>query len=539
MDSKISKKNIILHSGNIYTQNPKYPFCQAVAFAGGRIVWMGSNDDLYKLPPEKFEIIDLHGKTVLPSFCDAHVHFVFWALSLTRLDLDGCKSYNEVLNRIKKASKSLKKNEWLIGKGWRRDQWTRDVWPHKRDLDMIVPNNPVALLSKDEHLTWTNTAGLKKTKISTNTPNPSGGEISRDEHGELTGILKETASHQFFDNVPKPVGSKAFMAVQQAQELAHSLGITSVGCFDGISGFSTLQQYHQKHGLKLRVSQYIPSKHSDELISTGIRSGFGDRFLKIQGVKFFADGALGSQTALMFNPYRGSKDKLGIAQNDADELAYGVEKCVRGGLNVAIHAIGDKANRNALDAIINASGRKKTGFRHRIEHCQLLRKSDIPLFGKHNIICSVQPSHLISDIDLVKKYWGQRGRHAYAFNTMQDKGAVLSFGSDGPIEKPNPIYDIYCAVERKRPADNTRFYPVEKISVDDAVRAHTWGGAYAAGTENEYGSITIGNYADIVILDQDIYKIAPEKILDTKIVATLLEGEIVYGKDSFDPWWKD
>jgi predicted amidohydrolase YtcJ len=539
MISGTPKKNMLLHSGRIYTQNPEHPFFEAVAIADGRIIWLGLNDDLYKIPPDKFEIIDLKGKTVLPSFCDAHLHFVFWALSLTRLDLDGCKSYNEVLNRIKKAAKTLKKNEWLIGKGWQRDHWTRNVWPHKRDLDMIVLNNPVALLSKDEHLTWTNTIGLKKANITANTPDPSGGVIVRDEHGELTGILKETASHLFFDKVPRPVGSKAFNAIDQAQNLAHSLGITSIGCFDGISGFTTLQQYHRKHGLKLRINQYIPSKHSESLLKAGIRSGLGDRFLKIQGVKFFGDGALGSQTALMFNPYRGSKDKLGIAQNDADELAAGVKRCVQGGLNVAIHAIGDRANRNALDAIINASSRKNPGFRHRIEHCQLLRKKDIPLFGKHNIVCSVQPSHLISDIDLVKKYWGQRGRHAYAFNTLQEKGAVLSFGSDGPIEKPNPLYDIYCAVTRKRPADNTRFYPVEKISVDDAVRAHTWGGAYAAGTENEYGSITIGNYADIVILDQNIYKIAPDKILDTKIIATFLEGEIVYGKDSFDPWWQD
>jgi len=254
------------------------------------------------------------------------------------------------------------------------------------------------------------------------------------------------------------------------------------------------------------------------------------------GAKLYADGALGSQSALMYKPYEGSKTDCGIAQTDKDELKALIKKCIKGGLNVAVHAIGDKANSNALQAIIESSPKRARGFRHRIEHCQLLRKKDIPLFAEYGIIASVQPCHVLSDIDLIERYWGKRGRYAYAFNSLFKNGAALAFGSDAPIEKPDPIWNIYCAVTRRRPGAKKPFYPVESISVAEAVKAHTRGGAYSLGAEGKFGSITIGNYADIVILDKDIHVVDPMDIASVKIVATLFEGEIVYGKDSFDSW---
>jgi predicted amidohydrolase YtcJ len=530
------KKNTLLHSGRIYTQNPSAPFYQAMVIADGKIAWLGNNSDLYAIPSDKYDILDLSGKTVLPSFCDAHMHFAFWAFSLIRLDLDGCGSYQEVLRRIKAYAKSLKRGEWLVGKGWQPIQWEKQVEPHKKDLDKIFPNNPVALLSKDEHAVWVNSKTLMLAGIYNSSADPVGGKIARDAGGEPTGILLANAAELVYKIMPPPGGSKGQKAIASAQIQAHSLGITSVGSFDSIEGFAAVQKYNQEHGLKLRVSQYIRAQQLDELLSLGIRTGFGDDRLRIIGAKLYADGALGSQSALMYKPYEGSKTDCGIAQTDKDELRALIKKCIKGGLNVAVHAIGDKANSNALEAIIESSPKRARGFRHRIEHCQLLRKKDVPLFAEHGIIASVQPCHILSDIDLIEKYWGKRGRYAYAFNSLRKSGAALAFGSDAPIEKPDPIWNIYCAVTRREPGALKPFYPVESIPVAAAIRAHTWGGAYALGAEDKFGSITIGNYADIVILDKDLHIVDPMDIAAVKIVATLFEGEFVYGKDSFDSW---
>lgn len=527
---------MLLHSGRIYTQNPITPFYQAMIIADGKIAWLGNNHDLYAIPSDKYDIFDLGGRTVLPSFCDAHMHLAFWAFSLIRLDLDGCRSYREVLAKIRAMAANLKRGEWLVGKGWQPIQWKKPVQPGKQDLDKIIRNHPVALLSKDEHAVWVNSKTLKILGIDRNSADPAGGRIDRDPGGEPTGILLANAAELVYKIMPPPQGAKATRAIKAAQDKAHSLGITAVGSFDSIEGFAAVQKFYQEHGFKLRISQVIRMQNLDEILSLGIRTGFGDDRLRILCAKLYADGALGSQSAFMFKSYQGSKTDCGIAQTDKAELKKLIKKSIKGGLSVAVHAIGDRANSETLQAIIESSPKRARGLRHRIEHCQLLRKQDIPLFGKHGIIASVQPCHLISDIDLMQKYWGKRSRYAYAFKSLLKSGANLAFGSDAPIEKPNPIWNIYCAVTRHRPSDKRPFYPVERITVAEAVRAHTWGGAYSLGAENKFGSITIGNYADIVILDKDIHVVDPMDIAAVKVVATLFEGEIVYGKDSFDSW---
>jgi len=248
------KKNILLHSGRIYTQNPTTPFYQAMVIADGKIAWLGNDNDLYAIPTNKYDILDLQGKTVLPSFCDAHMHFTFWAFSLIRLDLDGCRSYREVLRKIKDYAKTLKRGEWLVGRGWQPIQWKKQIQPHKKDLDKIIPNNPVALLSKDEHAVWVNSKTLKLAGIDKNSADPAGGKIDKDAKGEPTGILLANAAEIVYRILPPPGGSKARKAIAAAQTKAHSLGITAVGSFDSIDGFAAVQKYNQEHGLKLRVS---------------------------------------------------------------------------------------------------------------------------------------------------------------------------------------------------------------------------------------------------------------------------------------------
>ncbi|MBD3381862.1 MAG: amidohydrolase family protein [candidate division Zixibacteria bacterium] len=529
-------RKLLFHSGRIYTQDDRVPYCQAVIIAGGKIEWMGQNSDLYAIPSDEYQIVDLEGKTVLPGFWDSHLHFVFWAWSLAMLDIEKCKSYSEVLELIKKQAKKLKKNDWLVGHGWQSDNWRDPVEPHASDLDKIVPRNPVVMFSRDEHSAWVNSLTLKKLDIDRDTPDPQGGEIVRDRSGDPTGVLLEKAAFEVYSQIPIPRLGQSLKAVSSAQKNAHSLGITSVCSFDGADGFGVLQEYHRKHGLKIRVHHYVRSEHLDSLLDLHIKDRYGDRFLKICGVKFFADGALGSKTALMFAPYSDSRTNRGIAQMEYEQLETEIRRAIRGGLSVAVHAIGDKANYNALKAIASAMGRRKHGYRHRVEHCQLLRKRDIELFARHNVIASVQPCHLVSDLDLVVKYWGRRARYSYPYSSLLKSGAVLAFGSDGPIDRIDPLWNIYCAVTRKRPADGCKLYPIERLNVAEAIRATTIDSAYAVGREDELGSISVGKYADIVILEEDPYQIEPEKIPFVKVIATLAEGEFVYGDENFEIW---
>lgn len=530
-----NSKNLLLHSGRIYTQDPEYPFFQAMAIADGRIQWLGNNDDLYAIPSDRYEIIDLAGQTVLPGFCDAHMHFGYWAATLDQINVHGCKSYRQVLNKLKQAAQNLKRGEWLTGTGWQHDQWKEGVWPHRDDLDKIAPANPAAISSHDEHCMWLNSAALKKIKIDENTADPEGGEISRDKNGRLTGILKEKATGMAYRSIPHPKGKKAHDLLERAQRKCHQLGITALSSFDSVEGFHALQEYHRKTGFKLRIAYYLPSRFLDEAVTLGLVSGLGDDRLKIMGVKFFADGALGSQTALMFKPYDGS-DNCGIAQMTVEELSEGVRRADRAGLYAAIHAIGDRANYNAYSAIKNAVGRGRKNHRHRIEHCQVLRRAEIAKFAEIGVIGSVQPCHILQDIDLIHKYWGKRGRYAYAFKSMQNAGITLAFGSDAPIEQPGPLWNIYCAVTRSRPADGQPFYPAEKIGVEEAVRAHTANGAYALGWEKQFGSITVGKYADIVIINRDIHIVSPDDIPKVEVTATIFNGEFVYGREKFTEW---
>lgn len=529
-------EKLLFHSGRIYTQDVRLPYCQAVIIADGRIKWLGQNSDLYAIPSDEYRIIDLEGKTVLPGFWDSHLHFVFWAWSMAMLDVEKCKSYSEVLKLIRGEAGKLKKTDWLVGHGWQSDNWTDAVRPDKKDLDSILPRNPVVIFSRDEHSAWVNSLTLKKMNIGRDTPDPEGGEIVRDVNGEPTGVLREKAAFTVYSKIPLPRLGQSLKAVSNAQKNAHQLGITSVCSFDGADGFGVLQNYHKKHGLTVRVHHYVRSEHLDSLLDLHIKNSYGDPFLKICGVKFFADGALGSKTALMFAPYSNSDKNRGIAQMEYEQLEAEIKRAVKGGLSVAVHAIGDKANYNALKSIASAMGRRKHGYRHRVEHCQLLRKQDIELFARNNIIASVQPCHLVSDLDLVEKYWGSRARYSYPYSSLLKSGAVLAFGSDGPIDRIDPLWNIYCAVTRKRPADDRSLYPVEVLTVAEAIRATTIDSAYAVGREDVLGSVSVGKYADIVILEEDPYQIEPERIPAVKVVATLAEGEFVYGDENFEIW---
>jgi len=527
------KRKLLFHSANIRTLDPVHPLAQAMIVDGGTVTWLGNNEDIVGIPADEYKLINLSGMTVLPAFADAHVHFAFFAQSLSNLSLDGCKSYREALTRVKEFASGLSKSEWLVGKGWAKDAWTDGRIPHKVDLDRIVPDNPAVIYSKDEHVVWVNSLGLKYAGVDRGTPDPDGGEIVRDNQGEPVGLLKENPFMSMFQQWTKPTRKKAFRQIERAMTECHRRGVTAVGNFDRIENFELLQDYHNSRGLKIRIRQYIPVNYLEELVKLRLKPGFGDRYLRFVGTKLFADGALGSQTALMLAPYRGSKTNVGIEATTEAELTSAVKLAATNGIACAIHAIGDRANRHALNSFEKLP-RKHRELRHRIEHVQIIHPTDLPRFAQLGIIASVQPSHCSSDIDLMMKYWGAKSRYAYNFRSLLDSGARVAFGSDAPIENIDPLQGIYSAITRKSLNGKKKHIQKQRITIEEAILGFTVWAAYALSDEKLFGVISPGRSADITIMEQDPVRTKPDEVKYLKILATFFEGECVYGRENLE-----
>ncbi|MCK4657289.1 MAG: amidohydrolase [candidate division Zixibacteria bacterium] len=524
-------RKLLLHSGNIRTLDPALPSAQAMIIDRDRISWIGNNEDIVSIPADEYKLINLSGKTVMPSFTDSHVHLAHLARSVASLDLDGCKSYAEALARTREFVQTLTKSEWLFGRGWQNDSWSGARLPHRSDLDKISPNNPAAIYSKDDHLIWTNSLGLKIARIDRNTPDPEGGRIIRDGNGEPIGILAEKAADLLYRHCKKPSRVRSLAQIEKVVAECHKKGVTAVGNFDDLGNFELLQEYDSQKGLKVRVRQYIPVRFLDHLVKLKLKSGFGSQYLKIAGTKIFADGALGSQTALMFEPYRGRKGHCGIEVSTEAELTSDIKAAASHGIACAVHAIGDRANHQVLNAFGKLSQRNLK-LRHRIEHVQIIKPDDIPRFAQLGIVASVQPSHCSADIDLARRHWGRRSKYAYNFRSLIDSGANLALGSDAPIEKIDPLLGMYSATTRKSFDGSKRFHPEQRLMIAEAAAGFTVGGAYALGDECLYGTITLGKSADIVIMDSDPFRTKPDELQRIDISATFFEGECVYGWDN-------
>ena len=513
--------DLVLYNGKIYTMDRTAPHAHAVAIAGNRIVAVGDDAQIMRVLAPGGKAVDLRGRTVVPGFTDCHVHFVAYALRLTRIDLSGIESKSEAIRQVAERARMAKSGEWLLGGGWDRNLWEDTSFPTKEELDSVAPGNPVALSSKDGHSLWANSPALARAGITAETHSPPGGEIERQPGtGEPTGILKENAERLVTDVIKKPSLEAIQVALKEAMANAHRAGITGIHDCEDERAFAAFQELSKKGELALRVLMHIPAQNLDDAIGLRLRTGFGGEKLKVGSVKIFADGALGSRTASMLAPYADEPLNLGIAVTSKEEMRELVSKASRAGISAAIHAIGDRANRNVLDILEESrqSG-QGMGLRHRVEHVQLLHPTDIPRLAKLGIIASMQPIHATSDMDMVERHWGEeRGRGAYAWQSLLEAGAVLAFGSDCPVESLDVLAGIHAAATRRR-ADGSPgpegWHPRERITVEDAVRAYTLGAAYASGEEQEKGSITPGKLADLVVLSQDIFVIPAMSILET------------------------
>ena len=525
------QSDLVLLNGRIHTLDARAPHATAVAIRDDRILYVGDDAAARQTLRAGGETIDLRGRCVIPGLTDAHVHFSMYAMALQSVEAE-TETLAEALSRVARRAKTTSPGDWITGNGWNQNVWGGN-FPTAADLDRVAPEHPVMLHAKSGHAMWVNTRTLELAGITASTPDPAGGQIVRDARGQPTGILLENAMDIVTAIQPALTPEEVAEAMLEAIQIAHRAGLTGVHDFDGPVAFAAFQMLKQRGQLGLRIVKSIPHDKLSQAIDLGLRSGLGDDWLRIGQVKLFADGALGPQTAWMLEPFEGS-DSVGIPTLDETEMAGSVRRANAAGLACAIHAIGDRACRTALD-VYEEVGSREGQLRNRIEHVQLLHPQDYARLGKLGVVASMQPIHATSDMLIADKYWGQRSAGAYAWRTQLNAGAALAFGSDCPVEKIDPLMGIHAAVTRRR-ADGSPgpegWRLEQRLTVEEAARAFTWGAAYAAGREDRLGSITPGKLADFTVLDRDIFEIEPMEILHAHVDATIIGGQFAWRADS-------
>lgn len=508
---------MILHNGSVRTGDARLPLARALAIAGDRI---GGGVDVREGDASRVsrERVDLDGRCVVPGFTDAHVHFLEWSLSLARLDLSRTRSHAEVLAAA--ASAPAGADGWLMGAGWRPALWPRgDPEPHREALDAACGDRPVLLWAHDHHTAWLSSAALARLPIGT------APVVERDAAGAPTGVLRETAAWDAAAVIPPPREREIDEAVARGLRAAHARGVTGIHDFQREYGLAAWQRLHADRRLSLRVWASLPAERLDAIIALGLRSGLGDEWLRIGPVKAFADGTLGSRTASMLEPFADAgrgEELLG-----AGELRDLAGRTADAGLELAVHAIGDAANRAVLDALEATRERwAPRGLRPRVEHAQLLHPDDLARFAALGVTASMQPSHAPSDRPGAEAVWGARCAGAYALGSLAASGAALCFGSDAPIEPLDPLAGVQAAV--------TRDWPVtEALPVELALDGFWSGAARARQAERRLGRLLPGFAADLVVLERDPVTCPPGEIAGIGIVATMVGGRWVHGRP---PW---
>lgn len=532
--------DIVFKNGNVYTVNDKSPRAEAIAVTKDRIVFVGSNAEAQKFVGSKTRVVDLQGKTVLPGFTDSHQHLAGVGSREMTLNLEGITSLEDFLKAVKVRVDQAKPGEWITGRGWIETFWKPPTFPTRWDLDKIAPNNPVGLTRADGHASVVNSAALKIAGIDKNTPNPFGGEISKDKNGEPNGMLLDAAQGLFRRHVPSASAADAERAIILGAARDVSLGWTQI--HDAGGTYNDVELYKKLYGegkIKLRVYKAVhgPGPSADRLLNGGaVVNAFDNRF-NARTIKVVSDGALGSRGAALLQPYADAANTSGFLTVKREELAPMLELALKNGIQVETHAIGDYANRFILDEYekaLNAvppKDRKIAEPRWRVEHAQVVNPSDIPRFKKLGIIPSMQPSHAIGDLHFAPSRVGvERLAGAYAWQSFIKLGVIVPGGSDAPVERGEPMIEFYAAVARKdqKGFSGPGWHPEEAVTRDQALKMFTIWPAVASFSETLVGSIEVGKLADFTILSADIMKIPEMDILKTRNVMTVINGEIVY-----------
>ncbi|HVQ36186.1 MAG TPA: amidohydrolase [Pyrinomonadaceae bacterium] len=528
--------DLIIVNANVRTMDQSWPAAEAVAVYGNRIMALGSTKEITTLAGAGTRVIDAHGQLVLPGFNDAHVHFLSGGFQLASVDLRDANTPEEFADRIRNFAGKLPPGRWITGGDWDHERWAGAPLPTKELIDRYTPNTPVFVNRLDGHMSLANSAALKLAGVTRETKDPDGGLIVRDpKTGEPTGVLKDAAMSFVWKVAPQSSFEEKLTAARAASEHAARLGVTSVHDVSAGTDVGVYQTLLDRGELKTRIYAVSALPSWERLARTGVRARFGGDMLRIGGLKGFSDGSLGSTTAFFYEPYKDSPETRGLAGDEMfpeGAMLERVRASDRAGLQVMIHAIGDRANDQILsiyEQIVKENGERDRRFR--IEHAQHLRSQDIARFARDRVIASMQPYHAIDDGRWAEKRIGhERAKTTYAFRSLLDAGGVLAFGTDWSVAPLDPMLSIYAAVTR-RTLDGKNpqgWIPEQKISVEEAVRAYTAGSAYAEFTEKEKGTITPGKLADLVIINSDIFRIDPKDIEIARVVMTIMDGRVVY-----------
>lgn len=538
--------SMLVTNGPIYTLDPAQPQVAALGIRDGVVCAAGSLADVHAVLPNPTYTLDLQGNAVIPGLTDAHVHIISHGLYIRQVRLDGLDDFETVCARIADAAQTVPANTWLQGWGWDHTLWG-GRWPTADDLESLIPGRPAIFPRKDGHSAWVNHTAMRIAGITRDTADPVGGHIDRDANGDATGIFKETAIDLIRRHIPDYTDEDRINATKDCFAEGYRYGMVGMHGLtgmrrDGFIHLRALQELRHRGEMPGRVLMCIDPNGFEHMLEMGIRSGMGDDWLRIGQFKFFADGTLGSETADMLAPFEGGTN-LGLPTISRDEIVDYVRRANHAGIAISVHCIGDGSNRKVLDAVQSAltslqrpgeslfdTSKRVLTLPNRIEHCQLLHPTDIPRFAELNVVASMQPVHMIGDMDTAQRLWGARNAGSYAWRALEASGAVLALGSDAPVESLNPWYSIFGAVTRQK-LDGTPaggWYPELAISRMSALRGFTVGAAYAANSHTRQGTLMPGMLADLAVLTHDPFSCDASELQHITARLTMIEGRIVY-----------
>ncbi len=519
--------------GKTWTGDSAHPLAQAVATRGDTVIAVGDSAEIARLVGKETEVLHAGAGLVAPGFMDAHVHFLDAGFQLTSVDLRDAEGPEELIRRLQAFALERPPGEWIIGGDWDHERWAGAPLPTRAWIDSVTPRNPVFISRLDGHMALANTLALRAAGITRATRDIAGGIIVRDPRtGEPTGILKDRAQDPVYDAMPARSEAQVDAALRRASEFAHSRGVTAVGSVSvDWAQVAGLLRARERGELAIRVALY-PSLSAWRRVADSLQArGPGDDWFRLAGVKGFVDGSLGSTTALFFEPYSDDPTSSGLLVTPEDSLRSRIGGADSAGLQIAVHAIGERANAlvlDIIDSVARAHGPRDRRFR--IEHAQHLRQQDVRRMAELGVVASMQPAHIIDDGNWAGKRLGPRVSDSYLFRSLRDAGVVLAFGSDWTVAPLDPLLGIYAAVTR-RSADGKHpggWIPEQKISVEEALRAYTAGNAYSVFAEASRGKLVPGYRADLVVVDRDLFSVPPETLDQAQVGATVVAGRVVF-----------
>jgi predicted amidohydrolase YtcJ len=541
------KADLIFTHGNIYTGVVDAATTlgsgkrgEALAVLGDRILAVGARDEIMKLKGPETKIVDLDGHFVMPGFNDAHMHLASAGLEKMNVNMVGAKTLDEFRDRLRAKVEAAGPAEWVVGEGWDETLWPVKVPPTRWDLDEVSGNHPVYLERVDGHIGVANTRALQLASVTVASRDPEGGKIDRDDSGTPTGILREKAQEAVQAVIPKPTHEKRRQAIELALADLASHGITSAQDYSQWEDFQTYEELEHDGKLTARISEWLPFDDSIEVLNNKRNSHpTSDNMLHTGMLKGFMDGSLGSKTAALLEPYSDDPKNSGLPQYEAGKLNAMTKERVLAGYQIGFHAIGDKGIQLALDAFAEAEKAAKdakvkaadggTDYRLRIEHAQVTTPQEILRFKELKVIASMQPSHLLTDMNWAESRLGpKRAEHSYAWAEFLRRGVVLAFGTDYPVEPVTPFRGLYAALTRMGEDGKKSYYTAQKLNIEQAIAAYTTGAAFAEFAEKQKGKLETGMLADFIVLDQDITAALPPKILGTRVLRTVVGGKTVY-----------